>query len=193
MWKIEICHFFLPAWNKKIGKIPFPPLAMMWCAKKRCSGKWQFSASLNRGFGAIAEKFPIFLFQAGRKKWQISIFHIYVLCEKNVFGKKLSFFVIFLISIFRFFLCENNIMQKNVIFTHKKCHYLSLLICGSCRIMVWMQHFRVQSSTFVANSTPPEGGGKPNSLVLAGGWGRGVGVWGGGGFVAVRHPKVASH
>ena len=42
-----------------------------------------------------------------------------------------------------------------------------------------MQHFRVQSSTFVANSTPPEGGGKPNSLVLAGGWGRGVGVGGG--------------
>ena len=64
MWKIEICHFFLPAWNKKIGKIPFPPLAMMWCAKKSCSGKWQFSASLNRGFGAIAENFPIFLFQA---------------------------------------------------------------------------------------------------------------------------------
>ena len=64
MWKIESCHFFLPAWNEKIGKIPLPPLAMMWCAKKSCSAKWQFSPSLNRGVGAIAEKFPIFLFQA---------------------------------------------------------------------------------------------------------------------------------
>ena len=64
MWKIENCHFFLPAWNEKIGKIPLPPLAMMWCAKKSCSAKWQFSPSLNRGVGAIAEKFPIFLFQA---------------------------------------------------------------------------------------------------------------------------------
>ena len=148
------------------------------------------TTSLQEGGGGF---FQFFHSKREEKIDNFLFFTFLFFVKKTFLEKKLSFFVIFLISIFRFFLCENNIMQKNVIFTHKKCHYLSLLICGSCRIMVWMQHFRVQSSTFVANSTPPEGGGKPNSLVLAGGWGRGVGVWGGGGFVAVRHPKVASH
>ena len=187
------CRWTIHAWNKKIGKFSAIAPNPRFNDAENCHFPEQLFFAhhiIARGGKGI---FPIFLFQAGRKKWQISIFHIYVLCEKNVFGKQIVIFCNFSNFHFSFFLCENNIMQKNVIFTHKKCHYLSLLICGSCRIMVWMQHFRVQSSTFVANSTPPEGGGKPNSLVLAGGWGRGVGVWGGGGFVAVRHPKVASH
>ena len=97
MWKIENCHFFLPAWNEKIGKIPLPPLAMMWCAKKSCSAKWQFSPSLNRGVGAIAEKFPIFLFQAWKvdrhEKSGNAIFTIFMktLIFKTDFSKKEKF------------------------------------------------------------------------------------------------------
>ena len=91
------------AWNKKIGNFSAIAPTPRFNDGENCHFAEQLFFAhhiIARGGRGI---FPIFSFQAGRKNWQFSIFHIFVFCEKNVFGKKIVIFCNFSNFHFSFF------------------------------------------------------------------------------------------
>ena len=106
------CRWTFHAWNRKIGNFSAIAPTPRFNDGENCHIPEQLFLPhhiIARGGRGI---FPIFPCQAGRKNWQIYIFHIVVFLWKKRFWKKLSFFVIFLISIFRLFLGVKKLLWK---------------------------------------------------------------------------------
>ena len=112
---------------------PRPPDSMMGKIVILPNNFFSHTTSLQEGGGGF---FQFFHSKLEEKIDNFLFFTFLFFVKKTFLEKKLSFFVIFLISIFRFFFggVKNVLYKKKVLFTHKKCHYLSLLICGSSRI-----------------------------------------------------------
>ena len=108
VWKIKVlmkmeknafpifsCRWTIHAWNKKIGNFSAIAPTPRFNDGENCHFAEQLFFAhhiIARGGRGI---FPIFSFQAGRKKWQFAIFHIFVFLWKKRFWKNNCHFLYF--------------------------------------------------------------------------------------------------